>query len=173
MRNPSFRRDPARPSEDRSRSVDFRRFRPSAPLVCLAMICVGLGACGSEDDVGTDELLDTLIDDSNVRAEEVCDCSAELGYTSRAECIDDFGYLGPSRRRCIKDAYAKDEAASRQYLECVLPLSQELSRCVNERLVCNDFSSIGACLDDYDLGWTNCIGLPASVARELASCSGG
>jgi len=151
--------------------MKFRHFRlPIVHLVRLAMVCVGLGACGSEEDASIDDLVDALIDDSNLRAEEICDCSVALGYTSRAECVDDFGYLGPSRRRCIKEAYAKDEAASRQYLECLLPLSQELSSCVNERLVCTDFSSVAVCLDDYDVGWESCIGLPGSVARELASC---
>lgn len=146
--------------------------RLSALPCCLLLALVAplaLSACDEEDD-SVEALVDELISENNLQIEEACDCFAEFGYESRNACVDESGFVGPSLERCVKDAYSEDEAASRQYLNCVIPLEKEFSACANDRFVCDDLDGVQTCLDDYDLGLMECISLPGSVERDLGNC---
>lgn len=122
------------------------------------------------DDTSAD-YVDDIIAETNAQVEVVCDCFEQLGHESRGECEDARGFIGPSRERCIKDAYADDEAASQAYLECIVPLEREFTACLDMRVTCDDVNSAQPCIDDYDIGARDCIQLPANVERELDACS--
>lgn len=126
-------------------------------------------AC-AEKEAPISELVDALVDEGNGQATIICDCFAELGYASATECETEFGFVGPSLRRCIIEAYEQDEDAARDYLECLQPLSEEYTTCANTRLDCSDFTTLDVCNTDYDLGLAECIQPPQSIVRDIELC---
>ena len=143
-----------------------------AAVTLLAPIALaGLGACDlTGDHAEVLVLIDDAIDLENDAIDVVCDCWSEMGLDSRGECLD--GQILPSQRRCVEDAYLRDADASRMYLECVVPLIDELGTCLDERLSCNDPAGADPCFDDYDIGAKACIDVPASVRSRAGQLSG-
>jgi hypothetical protein len=126
-------------------------------------------AC-AEKEAPVSELVDAVVDELNSQVTIACDCYAEAGYASASECETDLGFIGPSQRRCVIEAYQEDEAAARSYLECLHPLEVEYTACTDERLDCSDFTSADVCGTDYSVGFEECIQLPQSVIRDLEAC---
>lgn len=128
------------------------------------------GACGS--DATEEDQVRSLIADSieveNRTYDVICDCHEELGHDSREDCLDK--QLLPSQRRCVEDAYLADTGASRQYLDCRLPLLGELEDCLDDKLECSDLGPTDQCYDDFDLGLEKCVMLPNAVNRDLDDC---
>lgn len=137
-------------------------------LSTLLLSSSTLLAC--QDEAGVSDLVDEYIDQRNAQAEVVCDCHEELGYSDRSTCLRENGQVLPSRRRCIIDAFDRDESASNDYLSCYLPLEEEFLRCLDDRLTCDDFEAVSACVEDYNVGSRDCITLPASVERAYTDC---
>lgn len=137
-----------------------------------ALIVPAVLACDTEGDA--DAVLE-LVDDALAMENEgiaiICDCWQELEIgDSKNDCLDD--QILPSQRRCIEDAYLRDAAASRIYLECLVPLQAELNTCLDDKLACGDVGPTLACFEDFDLGLGNCIEPPNSVKRGLGECYG-
>ncbi len=130
------------------------------------LVLLVLAGCG----VSSNELVESSIGEINAQIDVACDCYAELTYPSRSACEDDLGFIGPSRERCVKDAYADDEASSQAHLECVLPLLEEYTECVNDRVTCSDLRELIPCNEDYDLGLRSCPEVPTNVQRDLDDC---
>lgn len=126
-------------------------------------------AC-AEKDQPISELVDAAVDEVNNQATIICDCFAELGYASTTECETAVGFVGPSQRRCVIDAYAQDEGAAREFLGCIQPLEEEYTACADMRLDCSDFTTLDACNTDYQVGYDECIQLPQSIVRDLEAC---
>ena len=138
-------------------------------LACLVAAAALTAGCDTED-VSVADLVDDRLAAGNELAAIVCDCSDEWGYDGRSECLQDWGEVLPAQRRCVQDAYARDEAAARTYLECVLPLEDELNDCVDAKLSCGDPDQTDACFDDYEIGFDRCIRLPNTILRGLEQC---
>jgi hypothetical protein len=119
---------------------------------------------------GIEDLVDKFIDERNAQAEVLCDCHAELNFENRSTCLRESGQVLPSQRRCIIDAFERNESASKDYLNCYLPLEEELTACVDDRLTCDDLGAAVACVMDFDIGSRDCISLPASVERAYSDC---
>lgn len=154
--------------------------RPRSLLVLasvLLLACDPAGGSSNDDgdgggggaDASVAALIDDAIEQSNDNIEIVCDCWDEAGFTSRGACLED--QILPAQRRCVEDAYARDAAASRLYLECVVPLMRELGTCLDARLDCVDPSTVDACFADFDLGRESCVQVPLSVQRALDDCN--
>lgn len=138
-------------------------------LPCLAATAAVSTGCQPEE-AGVEELVDDVIGEFNDRLQIACDCFDEYGYEKRSDCLEENGEILPSMRRCVQDAYARNEEAARSYLECRLPLMQELTECVDRKLECNDYESDEVCYDDFQIGARDCIELPNSVERGLEDC---
>lgn len=136
-------------------------------FMSITLLVASLG-CSKEEPVS--EIVDDVIAELNEQISIICDCHTELGYASASECETDFGYIGPSQRRCVIDAYGQDEEAARDYLECIRPLEKEYTACANTRLDCSDFTTLEACDTDYSVGLDQCITLPESIERDLEAC---
>jgi hypothetical protein len=137
-------------------------------LAAALLSTMTLAACG--DDAGVTELVDAFVDERNAQAEVFCDCHEELGYSDRGTCLRANGQVLPSQRRCIIEAFERNESASKDYLECYLPLEEEFRRCMDDRLTCGDFEAVRPCIDDYDIGARDCIALPAAIERAYMDC---
>jgi len=137
-----------------------------------ALIVPGVLACDTAgDDDAVLELIDDALEMENRAIEIICDCWDELDLAdSRNDCLDD--QILPSQRRCIEDAYLRDAAASRVYLDCLVPLQAELNDCLNDKLECSNVGPTNACFEDFDLGLESCIELPNTVERGLGDCYG-
>jgi hypothetical protein len=127
----------------------------------------GLEACsGSDDEKNTAE---ALLTELNAQASIICDCYDVLGYSSRSACEDSYGHL-PSERQCIIEAFDRDKAGAKTFLDCIVPHERTYTSCVSNRLRCDDPSGLNACLDDYRIGTRNCIDLPPAIARAIDDC---
>ena len=138
-----------------------------------ALIVPAAFACDTAgDDDAVLELVDDALEMENEAIAIICDCweVLEIG-DSKNDCLDD--QILPSQRRCIEDAYLRDAAASRIYLDCFVPLQAELNDCLDDKLECSDVGPTHACFEDFDLGLESCIELPNSVERGLGECYGG
>lgn len=148
--------------------------------VLSSVFALGLVAwsAGCAEDDPQDVLrgdIDAYVTELNAQVDVTCDCSDEftfdgVTFDDKAACKTGLGEVLPARRRCIDDAFNQDVAASQSWIDCVLPLMQELTTCLNTKLSCDDPSSIAACGDDFELGEDNCIGLPNSVQRDQEDC---
>jgi hypothetical protein len=137
-----------------------------APISLLIAISAG---CKPSDDEQLTENLDAYVAEFNEQVAVQCDCWQELGYATQMACTD-TGIL-PSRRRCVEDAFAEDVTASNTWMDCVLPLQEEYTTCINDRITCDNFqASRQPCDDDYNLGYMECVGLPMSVQRDYDNC---
>ena len=134
----------------------------------LLLFALVVTAC--RDDAGVTGLVDDYIDQRNAQAEVLCDCHQELGFENRSSCLRDNGQILPAKRRCIIDAFERNESASTDFLECYLPLEDEFRACLDDRLTCNDFQAATACVEDYDIGSRDCITLPAAIERAYKDC---
>ncbi|MFV8751247.1 hypothetical protein ACNOYE_11950 [Nannocystaceae bacterium ST9] len=75
------------------------------------------------------------------------------------------------QRRCLLDVYVRDGANAREHLECLIPLEQELTRCVGEQFECtHDFAAIEACVRPYYDDRSACTELSQAMLRELEIC---
>jgi hypothetical protein len=135
---------------------------PTLLLAALAQV-----SCG---DDGIEDLVDQFIDERNDQAEVLCDCYEQLNFSDRSTCLRENGQVLPAQRRCIIDAFERNESASKDYLNCHLPLEEELTACVDDRLTCDNLSAASPCIDDYNIGSRDCISLPASIERAYTEC---
>jgi hypothetical protein len=136
-------------------------------FIATALVATPLFACGDEDSL--ESLMREYDDEYATQAEIECDCFAEQGYPDRASCEAD-GQPLPSEQRCIQDALERDEKASRDWLECRIPLEREYTACIDARLQCGDYSEVDACYEDFAIGVDNCIELPVAVSRAIENC---
>jgi hypothetical protein len=136
-----------------------------APVSLLIAIS---GGCAPTDEEALGQNLDDFVSESNEQNAILCDCWEQLQYASEQACTDNA--ILPARKRCIEDALAQDLGASNSRLDCQLPLMQEYTACLNERLVCDDLAASNVCIDDYNLGLEECVNLPASVERDYMDC---
>lgn len=143
-----------------------------APRLFLALgLLTAAVSCGEEEEPSIDGLIDDIIAENNGQIDLICgDCADEFGFASKSECDDFFGYIGPSRERCIDEAFKRDEAVSREYLECVKPVNEEYTTCIKDRLDCNEVTSIGPCDSDAEVGIEQCVELPNTVENALDDC---
>ncbi|MFV8751248.1 hypothetical protein ACNOYE_11955 [Nannocystaceae bacterium ST9] len=128
-----------------------------------------LAACTTPEQPLADSV-DALVDDSNARLTNFCDCYVELGYPSGGECERDLGFVGSAQRTCVTTAYEQNETASRDYHDCVIPLSEDYTTCVAERLDCSNLDALGICDTDYDAGFAECVLLPQGILDDLEAC---
>jgi hypothetical protein len=130
----------------------------------------------SSCEKGIDDLVQDVLDQWTRQAEIICECWESLvdgqgnPYASESTCVSDFGAPLPSQRECIESALKQDEPASKEYLNCYLPLEEDLADCFDERLTCSDPTPVTSCFDDYDIGADQCDPLPADVDRALENC---
>jgi hypothetical protein len=143
-----------------------RRIVPLCGLPLLAAIA--LGGCQPTGEEALSDNLDDFVNESNEQNAILCDCWQQLGYMTQQACTDTA--ILPARRRCIEDALAEDVGASNDRLECQVPLMQEYTACLNERLACDDIMAANVCGDDYNLGLEECVNLPNSVIRDYDAC---
>ena len=137
----------------------------------FSIALIGLGVACLSCEVGVDPLIEDVIDELNEQVAIYCgDCADELGFDSQTACEHAHGLIGPSRRRCMTDAFKRDKAASDDFLSCVEPLEEEFTSCVRSRLECTDLSTDDPCIDDYNVGKDRCIVLPNVVERALDDC---
>jgi hypothetical protein len=141
----------------------------SRSLVLSLVALVLVPAC-NEDEPSIHDRVSDYAAEINAQIDIYCDCWEEMAYGSRSECVDAYGFLGPSRQACYEDALSRDEAAASSWLDCVIQLERNYTACVDQRLTCDDFSSADACLSDWEIGYDSCIQLPESVVRGLEDC---
>ena len=113
----------------------IRNTRHPSHLLRHALLALSLAPACTYDSSADDPLAartDQLIDELNAQNAVYCDCYDEWGYADRAQCEGEDA-IGPSQRRCITDAFARDAEASQQYLDCMLPLEREFTGCANSR----------------------------------------
>lgn len=152
-----------------------RHLRLVARALSLTAAVASAPAC--DDEQSLDGLVDDYINEWNTQISTICDCHRDWELESRSDCErlieqeSGLAYLGPSSRRCLVDAYGRDESASRQHLECIVPLEAEYADCLDKRLMCMDAShAFDVCGSDYDVGRNRCIELPTTVARAVSEC---
>ncbi|MGB1014371.1 MAG: hypothetical protein ACPG4T_09590 [Nannocystaceae bacterium] len=128
-------------------------------------------ACDGES---ISSMLDEFVEHLDTQADIICDCWNEWGYSSRQSCTGTESIL-PSIRRCLEGSLSQDETAATEWLRCRNTLEAEYSTCIDNRLVCASPSTANGCIDDFNLGLGECIGLPPSIQRDLDDCfaSGG
>ncbi len=146
----------------------------AATLMIISSLLVTALACSANDEEPAERvaaLVDSNVDEQNLQAEVFCDCWDEVGFESRSDCNDSLLYIGPSQVRCMKDAFSQDLETAQDYLECIVPLEQEYTACVNSRLECDDYDSGDGCAEDYAVGLDTCIGLPPTITRDLDACT--
>lgn len=147
------------------------RERPLKIQLMLPVLLLStLAATGCEDEANVRDLVDAYADERNAQAEVFCDCHEELGFSDRGACLRDAGQVLPSQRRCIIEAFERNESASKDYLECYLPLEEEFRQRMDDRLTCDDFDAVSPCVDDYNVGARDCIALPAAIERAYMDC---
>lgn len=149
------------------------RRAPGLTALFTLALAAPFAACdkSTDDDDFVRRLIQDSIDEENRGIDVVCDCWDEAGFESRGDCTED--QILPAQQRCIEDAFLRDAEASKLYLECIVPLQQELTSCLNRKLECNEPDQADPCFADFDLGAKECIELPNSVQRGLNDCRPG
>jgi hypothetical protein len=150
-------------------AVEFRYGGGMRRALLGSLLALSSLAC-AEKETPISELVAAAIVEGNEQAAIFCDCFAELGFASATECETALGFIGPSQERCVTEAYEINEAASREYLECIRPLQEEYTACINSMLDCSVAGSVDACNNDLDIGVDECIVLPMDVQRDLDLC---
>lgn len=131
-------------------------------LATISLLAIStFSAC----DEPVEDKIDALLEQYERQKIMYCDC-----YEDRWSCEQDAAIL-PAERRCVADAFARDEAAAAEYLDCLLPLEREYTACLDSRLVCDEFSKEELCDDDWRIGFMRCVALPSPVERALDDCS--
>ncbi len=120
--------------------------------------------------VAYDDYLDALADTSAA----LCRCPAAFGYGSVEACMDD-PELGPpdaTRRECMLDELARDDAAALPYLACASAAEHALARCLMTSPDCADMpDAVYACVE-RDLDARERCAMPApELDAALARCS--
>lgn len=138
------------------------RLAPASLLIALT------GACSPSGEEVLSDNLDEFVSESNEQNAILCDCWEELQYASEQACTDTA--ILPARKRCIEDALGQDVGASNDRLDCQVPLMQEYTACIDERLVCDNLQASNVCVDDFNLGLESCVNLSASVERDYMDC---
>ena len=122
---------------------------------------------------GSDDSLSDMLDDYETEIEAqveiFCDCWNEFGFETKSQCMGENSLL-PAQRRCVLEALEEEPDAASDWLDCLVSVNAEYTDCIGSRLTCESFDSIEACGDDYELAYGECIGLPASVERDLENC---
>lgn len=144
--------------------------------IAISLSLTALAAFGCADTPPEEQLVDRIdvyVDQLNEQAIVFCDCFDEAGHENRSDCQEANGEILPSKRRCYDDAFVRDIGATNTWLDCLQPLEDEFTSCLNTKLICSDLgNSATACVDDYGTGRKNCIELPASIERALEDCEG-
>lgn len=143
--------------------------KPTFLFAVLSLLTAFAGGC--EDTSESDELQFTIADmveELNAQTEIGCDCWEQLGYGSKSTCEDNE--VLPAKRRCIEDALMRDASASLDRFSCLVPLEEEYTACIDDRLTCEDLSSADPCAKDYQIGLESCEELPKSVQRAYDGC---
>lgn len=135
----------------------------------IALVPAVLAALAASCGESLAERVDVLIDEFDRMNSLYCDCYEQYGFEDRVECELDDAVL-PAERRCIAEAFARDESASMEYIDCLLPLRREFNACLDSRLECESEDSDEACYDDMSVGFETCGDLPPAVSRALDEC---
>lgn len=131
-----------------------RHARPLALFVALASGCT------------VDSLLNRLENESEKSIDLACSCTNV--FPDRAACEAQFKSFSESfDRDCLEDALAEDKRASKETLKCTLDQAKAFNRCLEDRLDCNDGSSIEGCTAHFE---AECPELPQAVEARLGDC---
>ncbi|MCA9705938.1 MAG: hypothetical protein KDK70_08835 [Myxococcales bacterium] len=137
----------------------------------LGLLVTGCAESDEADPASRVEgLVDRQVDELHQQSAVLCDCWSDFGFESRSGCEGEVLAIGPAQVRCLKDAFTQDPEVSLDYLECIVPLEQEYTACIDQRLECSDSSASDACIEDYSVGLDACIGLPSAITRDLDAC---
>jgi hypothetical protein len=141
----------------------------STALVALFVLSSSI-ACNEEESLS--ESVRSFNDELAAQAQIWCECHEMFGYDSTNDCMNSYAPLGPSQERCLEEALSRDEGSARAWLECVLPLEEEYTTCLNAQLVCDpdEIDGVDRCADDYNVGREECIELPVAVDRAIDDC---
>lgn len=114
-------------------------------------------------------LAEEFVDLANARAETLCDCATEYGFTSQDECLRYFDYVNPQQLSCLRDVVSVDPDAARTYLECAVEQADDLAICLDP-MVCLDGERVDVCHANFREDLDGCPELPLDMLVEMASC---
>lgn len=141
----------------------LHRFIVAIP--CLALFSVTCEPVRLEDRV------DDWLDEANRQSDIVCDCYAQLDWTTRVECRFGLGYTDPNQRDCFVDVLAADRELSLHFLDCVVPLAEEVTDCLEQRIDCAAVERLESCFDAVEMRYEGCLSrLPASIDAGMTAC---
>lgn len=129
-----------------------------APL--LALLALVAGGCS----------VDSLLNQSEAQTEKTIDivCGCTNVFPDRAACEAQFGsFFDLFDRDCLEDALKEDKEASRETLKCMVSRQKEYNRCLEDRLECDDYTSIEGCQAILE---EDCPELPESVQTAASAC---
>lgn len=129
--------------------------RPFALFVLLAAGC------------GINSRLNKIENEYDKTVDLVCECSNV--FPDRTACEDMFSSpFSFFDRDCLEDALAEDKSGSKATLDCTLDQAKAYRSCIEDKLDCNDGTSIMGCESAF---MTDCPRLPAAVEEKAAACA--
>jgi hypothetical protein len=138
-------------------------------VVVGSALLLSLLACTEEHS--NSELVDRYVAALNTESAALCRCAAGFSeFSSTDECLSAplFGLVDDERRTCLLESVERDEAV-RDYLECMIPVEQDLAYCVVQRLDCGESGlGIEPCLAPYFGDRQTCQAMDVSI--ELDFC---
>lgn len=133
--------------------------KTSAPMLAvLAMFTASGCSIGS--------LLNQAQDEADKTLDIICACSDVFG--GEAQCKATFApYLSLFDRECFEDALKKDKKGSREALKCNLKQQRAYNDCLEDNLVCDDYTSYEGCEVHFE---AECPEFSAEVEAAAVPC---
>lgn len=126
----------------------------------LALLVSLVSACS------VNSLLNKLEDEGEKSIDLACSCTNI--FPDRAQCEASFStYFEVFDNECAQDALEEDKEAAKETLNCMLDGAKEYNRCLEDKLDCNDPTSVQSCNGNFTEG---CPELPESVQIRLQAC---
>lgn len=129
--------------------------RSHGSLLMLAMVLVFSGGCSIKN------LSKRIQKESDKQTDLVCEC---LSGPEQVLCYETGSYFDWTDD-CYQDAFKEDKSASRESLNCLLDEMKDVTKCLEDHLDCDDYTSSDQCYNESD-----CKDLPSSVQEALSQC---
>jgi hypothetical protein len=121
--------------------------------------------CGGDDDGGG---WDGFIAQSSITADIQCECFAENGFASEAECISEtFNPPGGAELECLEAAFALDSTGPAT-LSCLTNTVSTLNSCLEANQDCADPSATEECESDAFGGLLACAQMASEEVNAAA-----
>ena len=141
-------------------------------LGILGILLCGLSSVScADEEPSLEESVDALFDERKTQLQYICNnCDGGTDLAPQSACEGVAGYPGPGLRRCYVYAFERHEEAGLEWLQCMQPIMEEHTTCVELKLDCSNPSSLDGCQKDIDAGTVSCGKLPPAIFNALEDC---